>query len=372
MAEMGRAAVYTDVGKPFEIREYPVPDPAPDGLVVRVTSAGICGSDLHIWRGDIRIAMLAGPGPRILGHEMTGRVAKLGANVHTDSQGQPLREGDRIVYPYFTPCRRCYQCLRGEFSACPTKLRPPAVADNPPHFTGAYAEYYYLPDAAFVYRVPDELPDEVVTPVNCALAQVIWGLEKAGLRPGDTLVVQGAGGLGINATAVARAMGAGQIIVIDGVPARLELARRCGADVVIDMNEAKTAPDRVSRVMALTSGRGADVVAELVGVPAAIPEGISMVRSGGVYLEIGNISLGQTVAIDPSMLVLQNRTIVSVVMYNPSVLPVALDFLVRNKDRFPLAGLVSHRYPLEEIDRAFNEAEWLGKQTSTARAVIVP
>ncbi len=371
MAETGKAAIYTDVGKPFEIREYDVPDPAPDGLVVRVTSAGICGSDLHIWRGDIRITMM-GPGPRILGHEMTGKVAKLGANVSTDSLGRPLKEGDRIVYPYFTPCRRCYQCLRGEFAACPVKLTPIPISDNAPHFFGAYAEYYYLGDAAFVFKVPDELSDEMVTPVNCALSQVIHSLGKAGLRTGDSVVIQGAGGLGVNATAVARAMGAGAIIVIDGVPERLKLAKECGADEVIDINEATAPPDRISKVMSLTSGRGADIVAEFVGVPAAIPEGLNMVRAGGTYLEVGNISLGKTVAIDPSSLVWGNKKIVSTVMYDPATLSVAIDFLLRNKDRFPLANVVSDTFTLEQADEAFQKAEWEGQQTSSSRVVIKP
>jgi threonine dehydrogenase-like Zn-dependent dehydrogenase len=371
MPETGKAAVFFDTGQPFEIREYPVPDPEPDALVVRVTSAGICGSDLHLWRGDIRVAML-GPGPRILGHEMTGRVHKLGSNVTTDSQGQPLKEGDRIAYPYFFPCRRCYQCLRGEFAACPTKYPPPSVSDNPPHFTGAYAQYFYMNTAAFVFKVPDELPDEMITPVNCALSEVIYGLRQAGLKMGDTLVIQGAGGLGINATAVARDMGAGRIIVIDGVPERLELAKACGADEVIDINEAPAPMDRSSKVMTLTGGRGADIVAEIVGLPAVIPEGIQMVRSGGTYLEVGCISMGQTVTIDPSQLVWGNKDIISVNMYDPWILPVALDFLRRNKDRFPLTQVVSHRHPLEEIEEAFQQAEWEGKETATSRVVITP
>lgn len=371
MPETGKAAVYTDVGQPFEIREYPVPEPDPNGILVKVTSAGICGSDLHVWRGDIRITMM-GPGPRILGHEMTGQVAKLGANVKTDSLGAPLKEGDRIVYPYFTPCRRCYQCLHGEFAACPVKYPPIPIADNEPHFFGAYAEYYYMKEAAFVFKVPDELSDEMVTPVNCALSQVIHSLGKSGLKMGDSIVIQGAGGLGVNATAVARAMGAGTIIVIDGIPERLKLAKECGADEVIDINEAASAPDRISKVMGLTGGRGADIVAEFVGVPAAIPEGLNMVRAGGTYLEVGNISLGQQVSIDPSMLVWNNKRIVATVMYDPITLPTALDFLVRNKDRFPLANVVSHKFSLDKIDEAFQEAEWSGKQTSTARAVITP
>ncbi len=371
MSETGKAAVFFDTGKPFELREYPVPDPEPDAIVVRVTSAGICGSDLHVWRGDIRIAMM-GPGPRILGHEMTGRAAKLGANVTTDSLGQPLKEGDRIVYPYFFPCRRCYQCLRGQFAACQTKYPPPPVADNLPHFTGAYAEYFYMRTAAFVFKVPDELPDEMITPVNCALSEVIYALDKARFRLGDTVVIQGAGGLGVNATAVARAMGAGAIIVIDGVPERLKLAKQCGADVTIDINEAKTPQDRIAQVMGLSGGRGADLVCEFVGLPAAIPEGIAMVRSGGTYLEVGNISLGQTVAIDPSQMVWGNKSIVAVNMYDPWILPVALDFLRRSRERFPLHQVVSHKYPLEKIDEAFQQAEWEGKQTATSRAVITP
>jgi D-arabinose 1-dehydrogenase-like Zn-dependent alcohol dehydrogenase len=371
MAETGKAAVFFDTGKPFEIKEYPVPDPEPDAIVVRVTAAGICGSDLHVWRGDIRIAMM-GPGPRILGHEMTGVVHKLGANVKADSQGQPLKEGDRIIYPYFFPCLRCYQCIRGEFAACQVKYPPPPISDNPPHFTGAYAEYFYMKTGAFVFKVPDELPDEMLTPVNCALSQVIYSLRKAGLKMGDALVIQGAGGLGINAAAVARDMGAGTIIVIDGVPERLELAKQCGADEVIDINEAAGAPDRTSKVMSLTGGRGADVVMEVVGVPAVIPEGIQMVRSGGTYLEVGNISLGQTVALDPSQLVWGNKSVVAVNMYDPAILPVAINFLQRNKDRFPLARVVSHKFSLDKIDEAFQQAEWTGKQTATSRAVITP
>src|SRR3972149_4805796 len=131
----------------------------PEGGTMAETgkAAGFFGSDRQVWRGDIRIAMM-GPGPRILGHEMTGRVHKLGANVTSDSQGQPLKEGDRIVYPYFFPCRRCYQCLRGEFAACQVKYPPPPVSDNAPHFSGAYAEDFYMKTGAFVFKVPDESP----------------------------------------------------------------------------------------------------------------------------------------------------------------------------------------------------------------------
>jgi threonine dehydrogenase-like Zn-dependent dehydrogenase len=141
---------------------------------------------------------------------------------------------------------------------------------------------------------------------------------------------------------------------------------------VIDLGEAPSPMDRTSKVMAMTGGRGADVVMEVVGLPAVLPEGINMVRSGGTYLEVGCISLGQTVAIDPSGLVWGNKNIICANMYDPWILPVALDFLRRNKDRFPLTQVVSHKFSLDKIDEAFQQAEWEGKQTATARAVVTP
>ncbi len=370
MAETGRAAVYTDYGQPFEIREIPLPEVEPDAVLVRVTTAGICGSDLHVWRGDIRLA--GGPGGRILGHEMAGRVYRLGANIKSDSLGQPLKEGDRVVYPYFFPCRRCYQCVRGEYHACPTRYPAPPLVDRFPHFTGAYAEYFYLPPGHFIFKAPEDLPDNMIAPVNCALSQVIFGLRKAGLQFGDSVVIQGAGGVGINATVVAREMGADQIIVIDGVPKRLQLAKDCGADHVVDLNELQQPSERISRVKELTQGRGADLVVEVVGVPAAISEGLAMVRGGGTYLEMGNISFGQTVTVDPSQWVWFNKRIVAVNMYDPWVLPVAVDLLRRMVGRYPVHEMVSHCFPLEQINEAFEQAEWSGRHTAVTRACVSP
>ena len=370
MAEQGKAAVFLGPGKGYEIRQFDVPDPEPDAIVIKITMSGICGSDLHIWRGDSPVfAAMAGG---VVGHEMTGRVAKLGANISTDSLGQPLKEGDRVCYAYFYPCYRCYQCNKAEYSACPQKLL--RMMGGPSPFNGAYGEYYYLRSGHWVFKVPDALSDEMVTPVNCALSQVIYGLRKANLQIGDTLVVQGAGGLGTNACAVAKEMGADRVIVIDGLPGRLELAKQFGADETVDLNEYSTPEARVQRVTELTGGRGGDVVAELVGTPAAVPEGLQMVRSGGTYLEIGNISFGRTAEIDPSALVWGSKTIVGVVMYDPWVIPEALDYLVRTRGKYPHEEVVSHdKYKLADINRAFEEAEWQkdgGSSTKVRRAVI--
>jgi D-arabinose 1-dehydrogenase-like Zn-dependent alcohol dehydrogenase len=371
MGDMGKAAVFLGPGKGYEIKEFPVPDPEPEAIVIKVSMGGICGSDLHIWRGDSPVfAAMAG---QVVGHEMTGRVAKLGANITTDSLGQPLKEGDRVCYAYFYPCYRCYQCNKAEYSACPQKLL--RMAGGPSPFNGAYGEYYYLRQGHWVFKVPDALTDEMVTPVNCALSQVTFGLRKAGLQMGDTLVVQGAGGLGINACAVGKEMGAEQVIVIDGLADRLELAKKFGADQTINLTEVNTPEARVAKVMELTGGRGGDVVGEFVGLPQAVPEGLQMVRSGGTYLEIGNISFGSSVAIDPSTLVWGTKTIVGVIMYDPWVIPEALDFLVRTKNKYPHQEVTTHdKYKLADINKAFDEAEWQkdGAGTKVRRAVIVP
>jgi len=373
MSATGLAAVFHGPGQPFELRELAVPAPEPGAILVRVARANICGSDLHFWRGDAPLALP--PDGWIFGHEMTGRVAGLGAGVRTDSLGQPLREGDRVAYCYFYPCGRCYVCLQGQRAACPAKIGRATGPGEFPHFVGAFAQYYYVRPGGFVFRVPDELPDALVSPVNCALSQVIYGLVRAGLAFGESVVIQGAGGLGIQATAVAREMGAGTIVVVDQLAERLELARAFGADHTLSLAEMPDRRARVARVRAWTGGRGADLACDFVGFPPVVPEGLDMVRYGGRYLEIGCISRGRTVELDPSTLVWGSKTVVGVVMYDPWVIPRALEFLQRCRTRYPFDRLVSHTYPLARIDEAFQAAEWHNREAAPSRitrAALVP
>jgi D-arabinose 1-dehydrogenase-like Zn-dependent alcohol dehydrogenase len=358
MSEKGRAAIYRELGKPMEIVEYPVPDPEPGAILVKISVANICGSDLHIWRGDMDLGALGAPLPVILGHEMTGRVARLGAGVATDSAGQALREGDRVVYPYFYPCGHCPACLKGQHAACPMNMFFMSPCDMPPHFTGAFADYYYLRPNHTVFKVPDDLSDAMVAPANCALSEVIYGLEMVNLRFGETVVIQGAGGLGIYATAVAKEMGAQKVILIDGIDGRLELARAFGADEVVDLKQFTTPMDRVMRVRELTGGWGADVVAELVGFPGVIPEGLDMVCNGGRFLEIGNVSPGHgTFQADPASLVIGSKSMFCVVMYGRETLKKALEFLSRARTKYPFERILSRSYRLEEINEAFAEQD---------------
>jgi threonine dehydrogenase-like Zn-dependent dehydrogenase len=327
----------------------------------------ICGSDLHMWRGEVPWFQKT---PGIQGHEMVGVVEELGPGRETDSLGQPLRPGDRVAYAYFLPCGQCAACLSGN-TGCPNRyrMRNPYTVDERP-FLGAYADYYYLLPGQWVFRVPDDLPDGLVAPANCALAQVVYGLHEIGVWLADTVVVQGAGGLGLYTVALARDMGAGRIIAVDGVPERLELARAFGADSVINIREATTPAERVRIVRDQTNGQGADLVVEVAGVPAVVQEGLEMLRVGGRYLWMGNIVPGLETRIIPHDAVRQPKQILGVLAYDRWVLPRALSWLSRAKDRYPLERLVSRSYPLEQINEAFAQAEWNAGKGQVGRIAI--
>jgi L-iditol 2-dehydrogenase len=365
---LGRVVVSNGPQTPFEIREYPVADPGPEEILVKITIASVCGSDLHMWRGETPPFQRP---PGVPGHEMTGVVAKLGRNRKTDTLGRPLKEGDRVAFAYFIPCGACWACLTGT-TGCPNRYRSRSAltVEDPPHFHGAYGDYYYLLPRQWVYLVPDELTDELVAPVNCALSQVIYGLNRIGIWLGDTVVIQGAGGLGINAIAVARDMGAGIIIAVDGVPERLELARAFGADTTINLHELPNRADRVARVNELTGGVGADVCVEVVGVAQVVQEGLEFLRTGGRYLMMGNIVPGAVAEIVPHDAVRQPKTLLGVLAYDAWVIPRALDWLVRSHTRYPYDRFLAARYPLEQIDLAFHQADWAAKAGQVPRAII--
>ena len=364
----GRVVVIKEYGKPFEIEEYDVPEPEQGAVLLRMTQAGICGSDLHIWRGD-QVNIPLPPSGRLMGHEGTGVVEQLGPGVATDSLNTPVKEGDRIVYSAVFPCYHCHLCLRGDTNWCVN--RGYAAAGEYPYFRGTYADFLYLPPRHPFFRVPDELPDDILGPVNCAMGTVTTGLMRAGAQEGHSVVIQGAGGLGLHAVAMAKDMGAGQVIVLDRLDNRLQLAEEFGADHTINIEEFNTAETRVQRVRELTNGRGADVVMELVGRAELLAEGIDMLGNGGTFVEIGDIVRGREVSIDPSKL-LAGKSIVGSLMYRPELLPTLLDFLVRNQHKLPFHKIISHKFPLADINEAFPQAEWNQRQTQVTRAVLVP
>jgi D-arabinose 1-dehydrogenase-like Zn-dependent alcohol dehydrogenase len=355
----GTAAVFFGTGRPFELRHYPVPDPEPGAVVVAVSVANVCGSDLHMWRGDLDLGRLKLPMPVVLGHEAVGSVVALGDGVSVDWAGDSLAVGDRVAWRYFYPCGRCRACTSGATRACQQNHRfisHGRSSEDPPHFVGAYATHHYLLPGHAVFKVPEGLADEVAAGANCAMAEAIQGLETVGLRPGETVAIQGAGGVGIYACAVAKAMGAARVVVLDGVAERLQLAEDFGADVVLNLEELPNAKDRVRAVKEATGGEGADVVGEFVGHASAVAEGINMVAPGGRYLEVGCVHTGRTFAFDPAYVTLLSRSVVGVIYYEPWALQRALRFLAEHRERFPWDSVAGAPYSLANINQAFEDA----------------
>ena len=369
MNDMGLVAVFTGVRKPFEFHEFSVPEPEPGDILIKVRLANVCGSDLHIWRGTYDVSRgQSEPYFLSIGHEMCGEIVKLGDGVRCDSAGAPLKAGDRLVYQYFCPCGHCRSCLRDTTPRCADALRYRFPPNEFPHFTAAYGQYYYLRAGQALFKVPDNVSDGLAGPANCALSQVIDGLERGGVGVGDSLVIQGAGGLGINAIAVARERGVSQIIIIDGVESRLALAEEFGADVTINLKEFPTADERIRRVRELTDGYGADAVMELVGSAAVLPEGIEMLCNGGAYLEIGNINQSQRVEFSPAALVHGGKRLLGLMWYRPESLQQALTLLSTRADRYPFHKILSHSYPMRAINEAFADQD----AGTVQRAALLP
>lgn len=347
----GRAAVFQKAGVPFEIVEFPVPEPEPGAVLIKVHMANICGSDLHCWHGDQR---LAGKGPWILGHEASGSVYRLGPGVAADSLGRSLKEGDRVAYQYFKNCGRCYGCIHGQPLACTNTFISGFYSAEPPYyFNGAYGEFFYLRPGMKIFKVPDEVPDELVAPLNCALSEVAYGLHQAQVRFGDRVVIQGAGGLGIYACCMAKEMGAGMVIAVDGTDERLKMAEAFGADHTIDIRKYDSPKSRIARVRELVGEQGADLAVEVVGVPEVITEGIEMIKRGGTYVLIGNINIGKRVEIDPARIIIFNKKILGVAWYEDWLIPRLLEFLKKNRTRYPFDRILSQKFPLTEINKAF-------------------
>lgn len=362
-----KASVLEKFEAPLQLRELPLPDRLePGAALVRTEMAGICGTDVHLWKGQLPVTL-----PIILGHETVGRIERLGDGLECDWTGQPLQTGDRVTWNSTTSCGHCYYCAeKRQPTRCPER-RAYGIGyrcDQPPHFLGGYAEFHYLRPRANIFKLPDDLPSESVVGAGCALITAIHGLERTGIAWRDNVVVQGAGPVGIAALAVAKSAGAAQVIVIGGPKARLDLAKRFGAEHTIDLAALPDPADRLAAVRDLTGGYGADVVLECVGLPDAVVEGFELCRDGGKYLVLGHYCDAGTVAFNPQVITRKQLQVFGSWSSEPRHLKMALEFLRARRKDFPFEALVTHRFPLEEANEALaTTASW-----RSAKSVLVP
>ena len=269
---------------PVEIREFPEPDLPLGGALMRTAFSEVCGTDVHLWHGRLSGV----PYPIIPGHVTTGTLDAIRGGLR-DVHGEPLREGDRVAF--FDVHRTCGRCLACTAHRTPTRCpsrRVYGITDSATEgLFGGWSQKVYLEPGVIVARLPDAVTFEAYIGGGCGLLTSVHIMERARLTIGDTVVVQGAGAVGLSAAALARRSGAGQVIVIGAPDDRLELATRMGADAVIDL-DATTADERLEQVLALTGEIGADVVIEAAGSARAFEEGVRLVRNGGAYVIAGH------------------------------------------------------------------------------------
>jgi threonine dehydrogenase-like Zn-dependent dehydrogenase len=376
-----RAAVVEAPGR-FAVRTFPAPEPAPGAVILRMEYSGICGTDKHTWRGES--TQYAGTAhereaayPLICGHENVGVIEAFGpGDPPLDDLGRPLRVGDRVVPAANVTCGRCRFCLgeRYPYYLCT------AMEDygnslgcaQAPHLFGGWAELMYLLPGTRLFRVPEDLPPQLAALTE--LFSVTHGLDSArllvetggGFQFGDSVLVVGAGPLGMAHLAKAELLGAGRLMATDVLAERLELATAFGADPVVDAS-AGSAAERVEVVRAATGGHGADVVVDCSGRSDTFPEALELVRPGGTVIEAGAfVDLGPVPVNPNSQICVKNVTVLGIGGERLDQYGAVLRMLSRHHRRLPLERLITHRVGLDEVGDALELS-----QTGPAMKVLV-
>ncbi|MDX6749709.1 NAD(P)-dependent alcohol dehydrogenase [Geminicoccaceae bacterium 1502E] len=351
-----KAAIFVEPGR-IVLDEKPIPDPGPLDAVIRVTTTTICGTDIHILKGEYPVER-----GLTVGHEPVGVIAKLGAAV------TGYEEGQRVIAGAITPSGHSHASLAGCGSQCGAGTPHGWKAMGGWRFgntiDGCQAEYVLVPDAmANLAPVPDGLTDEQVLMCPDIMSTGFSGAESGKVRIGDTVVVFAQGPIGLCATAGARLNGASRIIAVDTVPERLAMARRMGADEVIDFR----AVDPVEEIMRLTGGRGVDVAIEALGTQHTFEACLKSLRPGGTLSSLGVYSADLTIPLGAFAAGLGDHKIVTTLCPGGKERMRRLLDVVR-AGRVDLGPLVTHRFKLEQIEEAY---ELFGNQRDGVLKVAI-
>jgi S-(hydroxymethyl)glutathione dehydrogenase/alcohol dehydrogenase len=363
-----KAAVLSAVGGPLRLEEIPQPQPRSGEVLVKVTACGVCHTDLHVIKGEV-----AFPLPCVLGHEISGVVAEVAADVHT------AHPGDAVVCSFIMPCGVCVYCARGRDDLCATffamnrlkgtlydgesRLRRANGATLAMYSMGGLAEYAVVP-ATDVFPAPANVPLADACILGCAVMTAYGAVKnQARVQPSDTVAVVGVGGVGSNVIQLARVFGAGQIIAVDVREDKLEAARGLGATHTVNAAQG----DPVAAVNALTGGQGADVAIEALGRPETVVNAFMMTRDGGRVVLIGIAPGTTTAGIEITRLV--RRGIQLMGSYGCRVrtdLPEVLALVARGQ--VSASQPITRRYRLEQVDDAYaalNRGEVVGRAIIT-------
>jgi len=326
MMKTMRAAQLTEPGKPLQLVEVPVPKPKRGEVLLKVKAAGICSSDLHYQDGRSKVTRL----PITLGHEVAGEIVECGEAV------KGLAVGDRVSLFYLVTCGECMPCCTGNDNYC---SEAGMLGKN---IDGGFAEYLTIP-ARNAFPFPDSIPFSQAALFTDAVATPFHALSRAKVKIGDSVLIIGIGGLGLHAVQIAKIMGARQVIAMDLDQDKLDLAQKVGATAVVNPGHENA----VEKVASLTGG-GADVAAELIGLPVTVRQAIDCTATGGRTVIVGICP--EEVGISPYHdLLLAERTLLSSADQSRADFPVIIELAAQN--RLDMSYSVTRELPLEEVNR---------------------
>jgi L-iditol 2-dehydrogenase len=376
MSKEIRAAVTTE---PYKIimKNLPYPETLEEGdFMAKLRMCGVCGTDHHIWSGDYPNT----PWPIIQGHEVVAEVFEIseetGASIEVNREN--LVEGDRVIWGGATPCGECWYCrwlpqnYRGSLCTGGSAFQ----LDGNTYLWGGFSDYIYAKNKVPI-KIPEDVPDKVAVFTD-TLASV-WGIERAlsgtpaageGLFWGQSAVVQGSGPIGIAAAMKLKEYNVENLIMIGGPDKRLEEAEKFGVDYTINIEEITDPKERLSIVQKLTGGRGADLVFEGAGVPAAFAEAIDLVRRGGIVVEVGHYTDAGTVEVNPYTICYKDLTLICQYGFSFHQYEVALRQLIKwyRNDTFPLEDLITHEYKIDNVEEGLK----LHKKWETMKVIATP
>ncbi len=351
MKKTARAAVLV-APKKFEMREFPIPAIGPDEMLIKVEGCGVCGTDGHEYNRDP-----FGLCPVVLGHEGSGEIVEIGANIKSDSAGVPVKLGDRIV-TCIIPCGECPACKNtpARTNLCDRCGVYGLFPDDDTHLNGYYAEYMKVRANSTFFNVNGLSLDlrMLIEPAAVAIHAVERAKTTGLLKFNTKTLIQGTGPIGLMVLAVLRTMGIETLIAVDGNDNRLELAKKFGATHIFNFTKYASFDDMLAEIKKVTGGLGAEFVFQCTGVPAAEANAWKMVRRGGGLCEVGFFMDGGNCSVNPHFDFCNKEvTMVGSWVYTPQDYPIAFDFLRRATGiGLPMESLVTHHFPLEQITEA--------------------
>lgn len=362
-----QAAVFYEQGIPFKIETLDLQDPQSGEVLVKVAAAGVCHSDWHLMTGATKH-----PLPVVPGHEGAGVVEAIGAGV------THVKPGDHVALNWAPSCGHCFYCLRGRPSLCQTYVGPlwagtmmdgtTRLSKNGQpvyHFSAlaCFADYVVVPDVCCV-PLSKDVPLEIAALIGCAVTTGVGAvLNTAKVEPGSSVVVFGAGGVGLSIIMGAKLAGASQIIVVDAYEAKRDIALGFGAtDFLLNTLETN------DTIRGMAGGRGADYVFEAVGIPALQEQSLDVTRPGGTAVLVGVSPMGSGTNLPGAIITRQEKTVTGSYYGTANTVrdfPLYADLYLKGK--LDLDSLISKKYPLEKINEAY--ADML--RGEIARGVIV-